>query len=286
MPGTNLDEQFAGMGLPEKLAFIDQVAEILAAIQNTTLPPQLKGHFGGLTFDGQGQIVGGQMSILPGGPWRDYTDVWASRFRQQLCDADKSSALAGWEEGGVRGRVDRLVHADRVAELLEGVDTTQTMLIHGDFTLNNFLFDKTTSRVTALLDFDFSWISHPSHEFFTGLWDIGGGLRSDDPKIISAILTGKFDDVDESLSAEDMVKWQVAKTWNTALATRGVIRPSSMSRIGRLRHLMELEDALCPSRLGNERTIERLKRQSPEKLAQAIKMATDRLTALLDDLDA
>lgn len=49
---------------------------------------------------------------------------------------------------------------------------------------------------------------------------------------------------------------------------------------------MELEDALCPSRLGNERGIERLKRQSPEKLAQAIKMATDRLTALLDDLDA
>ncbi|KAI0167579.1 phosphotransferase enzyme family-domain-containing protein [Pestalotiopsis sp. NC0098] len=286
MPGTNLDEHFAGMELPEKLAVKDQVAEVLAVVQNTTLPPQLRGHLGGLTFDGQGEIVGGQMSILPGGPWRDYVDLWVSRFRQQLHDADKSSALAGWEEAGVRGRIDRLVHTDRVAELLEAVDTTRTTLIHGDFTLNNFLFDKTTGRVTALLDFDFSWISHPSHEFFTGLWDIGGGLRSDDPNIISAVVSGKFDDLDESLSPDDRVKLQVAKAWDAALAARGVTRPSSMSGISRLRQLMELEDSSCPSRLGNERAIERLKRQSPEKLTQAIKAATDRLTALLDDLDA
>lgn len=133
MPGTNLDEQFAGMELPEKFAVVEQVAKILAAVQNTTLPPQLRGHLGGLTFDGQGRIVGGQMSILPGGPWRDYTDLWVSRFHQQLHDADKSSALAGWEEGGVRGRIDRLVHADKVAKLLEAVDTTWTTLIHGDF---------------------------------------------------------------------------------------------------------------------------------------------------------
>ena len=152
--------------------------------------------------------------------------------------------------------------------------------------LNNFLFDKTTGRVTALLDFDFSWISHPPHEFFTGLWDIGGGLRSDDLKIISAVVSGKFDDLDASLSAEDKVKWQVAKAWDAALAARGVTRPSSMSGIGRLRQLMELEDALCPSRLGNECAIDRLKRQSPEKLVETIKAATDRLTALLDDLDA
>lgn len=133
MPGTNLDEQFAGMGLPEKLAVVEQVAEVVAAVQNTTLPPQLKGHLGGLTFDGQGKIVGGQMSILPGGPWRDCVDLWVSRYCQQLQDADNSSALVGWKEGGVRDWIDRLVHVDKVAELLEAVDTTRTTLIHGDF---------------------------------------------------------------------------------------------------------------------------------------------------------
>lgn len=133
MPGTNLDEPFAGMGLPEKLAVVEQVAEVLAAVQNTTLPPQLKGHLGGLTFDDQGEIVSGQMSILPGGPWRNYVDLWVSRFRQQLQDADKSSALVGWKEGGLRDRIDRLVHVDKVAELLEAVNTTRTTLIHGDF---------------------------------------------------------------------------------------------------------------------------------------------------------
>ncbi|ETS76163.1 hypothetical protein PFICI_11550 [Pestalotiopsis fici W106-1] len=284
MPGANLAEQFEGMQLSQKLDVIEQVADVLAAVQQTLLPSQLKGHFGGLTFDGQGQIIGGQMSILPGGPWTKYTDLWVSRFRQQLHDADKSSVLKGWEKSGLRARIDRLVDAKEVAKLLDGVDTTQKTLIHGDFTLHNFLYDQTTSRITALLDFDFSWVSHPSHEFFTGLWSIGGGLRSDNDKIITAVLTGKFDEIDDSLSGKDKDKWQVAQSWNAALVERGAIRPASIAGIDRLRQLMELEDALCPSRLGNERAIERLQRQ--DKLAQAFNAATDKLTALLNDLDS
>lgn len=284
MPGANLDEQFAAMELSQKLDVIEKVADVLTALQKISLPSQLKGHLGGMTFDGQGYIIGGQMSILPGGPWRDYTELWMSRFRQQLHDAEKSSVLKGWKESGLRVRIDELLDDARVAKLIEGVDTTQRTLIHGDFTLNNFLYDKTTSRITALLDFDFSWIAHPSHECFTGLWDIGGGLRSDNDKIVTAVLTGKFDNVIESLFDEENTKWQVAQAWDAALAARGAIRPYSIASIDRLRQLMKLEDALCPSRLGNERAIERLRRQG--KLEPAFKTATEKLTALLNDLDA
>ncbi|RYP81566.1 hypothetical protein DL770_005868 [Monosporascus sp. CRB-9-2] len=154
MPGVNLDAQFAEMSLPEKLAVVEQVADILAGLQRTALPELLAaGHLGGLTFDGSGQVVGGQTSILPPGPWENY-----------------SSALKGWQEAaGVRAHIDSLINADPVGRLVQGVDATQRTLVHGDFTMNNMLFDTATKKVAALLDFDFSWNTHPAHEYITGL---------------------------------------------------------------------------------------------------------------------
>lgn len=133
MPGVNLDAQFAEMGLPEKLAVVERVADIFTALQRTALPGGLAaGHLGGLTFDGTGQVVGGQMSILPPGPWENYADMWLSRLHQQVHDAEQSSALKGWQEPGVRARIDSLMNANTVGKLLEGVDATQRVLVHGD----------------------------------------------------------------------------------------------------------------------------------------------------------
>jgi hypothetical protein len=93
------------MELAEKLAVIEQVAEIFAAFQKMPLPDGLNGHIGGLSFDDKGDVIGAQMPLLPPGPWESLVHLWLSRFQQQLHDADKSSALDGWRAGGVRERL-------------------------------------------------------------------------------------------------------------------------------------------------------------------------------------
>lgn len=42
---------------------------------------------------------------------------------------------------------------------------------------NNILFDATSKRVTALLDYDFACISHPSYEFLRSFDGHGGQFR-------------------------------------------------------------------------------------------------------------
>ncbi|KAK9768977.1 hypothetical protein SCAR479_02221 [Seiridium cardinale] len=187
--GANLDEQFMEMELPEKLDVVEQIADIFSAFQKTPLPHQLEDQLGGLTFDRNGQVVGGQMPILSA--------------------------------------------------------------VHGDLK---------SKRLTALLNFDFSSITHPVHEFFTGLWHQGGGLRSgDDEKLHAAILSSNF-------------------------ATRGITRPSSIQGIEKLEKLNDLEQALCPFQLSNEVQIEELKSKSPEELEEIVKEAGNRLVDLLEEL--
>ncbi|KAM0813413.1 hypothetical protein AB5N19_13406 [Seiridium cardinale] len=283
--GANLDEQFMEMELPEKLDGVEQIADIFAAFQKTPLPHQLEGHLGGLTFDRNGQIVGGQMPILPAGPWQKHEDLWASRFEYQLLLEDASFALKGWNAGNIRGRIDKFFSPDRVRKLLEGVNTNQRTIVHDDLTMNNMLFDKDSKRLTALLDFDFASITHPVHEFFMGLWHQGGGLRSgDDEKLHAAILSSNFGEVDNTLSSEDKAIWEVAKAWNSALATRGIIRPSSIQCIEKLEKLHDLEQALCPFQLSNEVNIEELKSKPPEELEETVKEAGNRLVDLLEEL--
>src|SRR4051812_5929580 len=111
------------------------------------------------------------------------------------------------------------------------------------------LFDTATKRVTAVLDFDFSWVTHPAHEFITGLWDMGGGMQLGDEKLQAAVLSGRFGDLDdgEAPSSDVGTTWEVARAWDNALATRDAIRPSSIQGIHQVQKLMKLEDALCPS---------------------------------------
>ncbi|KAK9784562.1 hypothetical protein SCARD494_12714 [Seiridium cardinale] len=136
-------------------------------------------------------------------------------------------------------------------------DRNGQVVVHGDLK---------SKRLTALLNFDFSSITHPVHEFFTGLWHQGGGLRSgDDEKLHAAILSSNFGE-------------------NSALATRGITRPSSIQGIEKLEKLNDLEQALCPFQLSNEVQIEELKSKSPEELEEIVKEAGNRLVDLLEEL--
>jgi hypothetical protein len=58
------------------------------------------------------------------------------------------------------------------------------------------LFD-TAAKVTALLDLDFSWVTHPAHEFITGLGDISGCMHLADEKVQATVLSGRFGDLDD-----------------------------------------------------------------------------------------
>ncbi|KAH8893473.1 hypothetical protein GQ53DRAFT_822154 [Thozetella sp. PMI_491] len=264
-PGADLDGEFPSLTLDEKRDAVSQIAAILGALQQVELPPSAD-KFGALTFDDDTQeMVSGQMPLVKGGPWPSYAEVWVGKIKTQLADADRSPVLKGWKEGGVRERVEKFLAEGGVDKALVGVDVGLRGLVHGDFTTNNILFDSATKRISGLLDFDFSSVSHPGDEFLTGLWDIGGGLNDERSKFAEAILSGDFNVKPEGLDEEQSEKWEVAKAWENAAAEKGLKRPSTLAGVRKLVELRKLETILCPFNLGNEFRLSRMKEEDKVK---------------------
>lgn len=252
--GSDLDVQFPNLSLEERVSVIEQMADIFGAIQRTQIPEDAA-DFGALTFV-DGKIVSGQMPLLKGGPWGTYSALWVAKLQAQLDDADNSPLLKGWRNGNIRDRLDRFL-ADGVDKLLEEVDVTQRVLVHGDLTMNNLLYDHTTQLVTALLDFDWSSVTCPADEFLTGLWDIGGGIHQKNEFMQESILTGNFNSASPGLSGEDVRKWEDARIWNKALAERKITRPCDIRGVRGIQELRTLEEMLCPFHLSNEVMLKR-----------------------------
>ncbi|KAM7192631.1 hypothetical protein V8F33_008242 [Rhypophila sp. PSN 637] len=210
--------------------------------------------FGGLTLDSGGRIVSGRMALVRGDPFNSLSELWAARLRAQLADADESSFLQGWKAAGLRGRLDQYIASGQIEKTLEGLDITQRILVHGDFTMNNMLYDPSTERITALLDFDWASVSHPSEEYFSGLWDVFGGINERNAGFRAQILAGTFSDHrrSEGLSEEGVGQWEVAKSWSAASTSRDLIRPSTIPGIDRLMAMEQLEGLICPFQLDNE----------------------------------
>lgn len=82
--------------------------------------------------------------------------------------------------------------------------------------MNTMLYNKTKQLITAVLNFDWSTVTHPADEFLISLWDIGGGIREETEFMQESILTGNFDSALPNMSEEDAQKWEVAKVWNKA----------------------------------------------------------------------
>lgn len=135
-PGSNLDGHFSQLHQNEQHAVMDQVATILTAIQSVQLPAGVT-CLGGLTIASDGNIVTGQRSLLPGGPWPSYADMWTAKLRFQLeGDAEHSSVLRGWRVNKtLRERLDAFISGTVIERLLHrgGVDADQHVLTHGDF---------------------------------------------------------------------------------------------------------------------------------------------------------
>ncbi|GKT45788.1 uncharacterized protein ColSpa_05969 [Colletotrichum spaethianum] len=274
--GVPLDTVFRDMPDDEMTDVLGQIADVFAGIQKAPLPESIQS-YGGMTIDGKGNIVSGQMTILKGGPWESYSDFWKAMFALRIEDAGVSPALNGWKPNGVRERIDKFL-AVGLEKFLDGsdVDVRKRVLIHGDLTTNNILYDPNTKKLTSILDFDWAFISHPCHEFFTSLGDIGGntgGGTGRDPdlsggRLGKAMLTGNFEIPDLPEAAAKQLTRD--KAWDDALAERGALRPSDIRGISALDKLRRLDALLCPFALEHPVM---LKRKTPEEITEMRKAA-------------
>ncbi|KAK1708260.1 hypothetical protein BDP67DRAFT_411225 [Colletotrichum lupini] len=270
--GVPLDTVFRDMNDGEKGDVLGQIADLVTGIQRVSLPMSVKSH-GGLSIDEAGRIVGGAMTTVKGGPWERYSDFWKARLAIRLEDADASPALDGWRPNGVRERVDRFLESGLERYLDgSGVDVGKLALIHGDLTTNNTLYDTTTKKLTSILDFDFAFVSHPCHEFFTSLGDVGGntgGGTGRDPDLSGgllgkAMLTGDFDGIRRSLPQEALGQLTTARAWDDALRERDAVRPSEIRGMAALDGLRRLEALACPFALEHPVMLRRKTREEIE----------------------
>lgn len=149
--------------------------------------------------------------------------------------------------------------------------------------MNNVLFDPTTKRITALLDYDWAAVTHPVHEFCTGLMDLNGSILPMNQALQQAVFRGEFEDSNAAWSDEEKVDWQIGKAWDSALAAKGVIKPSLIKGVENLDKLRELEELICPFMLSAEFIIKRL---TPERKQKVMHDSETKLVGLLDRIGA
>ncbi|EQL01119.1 hypothetical protein G6O67_000494 [Ophiocordyceps sinensis] len=255
--GVDLDSEFSSLGLEDKDKVLDQIAAVLRAIQTARLPESVT-KFGGLTFDSSGRIVSGEAPLQKGEPVGSYAEWKVRKLRTQLKKAAESPVILGWKSSGLDTRIEKFLTGGGPEKALTGVDLHRKSLIHADFTTNNMLFDKDSKKITAVLDFDWSFVSNPLDEFMSGLSDVGGHVGDEDNEIDTAILSGDFTRLPADLDEESTKKWEAAKAWNTAMRKGGVVSPGDIEGVDKIRDFGRLQTLLCPYRLGNASALEQL----------------------------
>jgi hypothetical protein len=129
---VDLDSVFDEMSVEEKSSVLEQIADILVVMQRLELPAGVGKH-SGMSFDGGGNIICGEMAVLEGGPWDSYGDVMVAKMKAALKnDADPSSVVGGWRANGLRERLDKFI-AGGVGRALDDVDVQARGFVHGDF---------------------------------------------------------------------------------------------------------------------------------------------------------
>ncbi|OAA56282.1 Aminoglycoside phosphotransferase [Niveomyces insectorum RCEF 264] len=255
--GVDLDSEFKSLAFEDKEQVLDQIAAVLAAIQAARLPASVT-KFGTLTFDGNGQIVGGEEPTRRGKPVDSYGEWMLGRLRRAFLAAAQSSVIQGWERNDIHARIETFLTGGALRDALAGVDGHQKGIIHGDFTTNNMLFDKETKKLTAVLDFDWAYISNPFEEFIFALGDLGCNVRLGHDKISEAILLGDFSTPPVDLDEASTGRWEISKAWNSAMTKQGVASPANIKGADKIRDLMQLHTLLCPHQLGDENIVKKM----------------------------
>ncbi|KAK0757845.1 hypothetical protein N5P37_009137 [Trichoderma harzianum] len=252
MPGTIPAKTFETLSLEDKAIVLGQMADILALLQQFDIPKTVE-MFGGLKFDEHGNVTSGQMSLFKGEPSATYKDFIRSIFKMKLQEADENPVIVGWEENGLRAKLDKFID-HQLDETLKDYGQVRRVLIHGDFTTNNILFDANTLQMTALLDFDFSYVATAAEEFLGfSFGNISGG-KLPGPfetgahlSLRKAMLSGfttPFVNADASET-----QWGVAAAWDKELVRAGAAKLATIPHFEDIADLYWLQDKISPFEL-------------------------------------
>ncbi|KID65406.1 uncharacterized protein G6M90_00g052630 [Metarhizium brunneum] len=267
MHGTMPDRGFEDLTLQDKSVVLGQMADILALLQQFKIPTTVD-RFGGLKFDEDGKVVSAQMTLFKGEPCTTYKDLLSAIFKVKFQEADENPVIRGWRENGVRAKLENFI-VYRLKETLKDYKDVRRVLVHSDFTTNNLLFDATTLQVTALLDFDFSYIGTVADEFMGfSFGNISGGKlpgpyeSPSNLNLRNAMLRGFSKSCLNADCSE--VQWDVAKAWDEELARAGAARPHTISHFEQIADIYWLQDKVSPFELDSpfmrmRKTAEQLK---------------------------
>lgn len=144
------------------------------------------------------------------------------------------------------------------------------------------LYDASSGRITALLDYDFSSVLHPSQEFFASFRDVGGHLppvSSGSSTFRAAKLSGDFPEPLPPSTEEE--QWELAALWEQECKRQGVKRPSSIEGIEGVADVHALLEAILPWHVTNN---DILALQSEDAVAKHRKEGEVELAKLLAHL--
>lgn len=121
---------------------------------------------------------------------------------------------------------------------------------------NNILYEPTSMRITALLDYDFSCISHPSYEFLCSFNGHAGqflGWSGDEDSEQLALHEAQLHGFPSPLpvSIKDGVDWEAAKVWEDELERAQVQRPRTMEGIDKVADIDATLQGITPWRVTN-----------------------------------
>ncbi|KAF1993926.1 hypothetical protein P154DRAFT_47525 [Amniculicola lignicola CBS 123094] len=285
MPGAPVDETFDSMPLEEKKAILAQMATFLKALQGCQLPDSIK-EYGGVTFNDAGRIVSAAMTSVGSGPWPSYENYFRARLERALEGADCNPYINGWHANGVRKRLEAFIESGVPAQFKSLESKHDKTIVHADFTPNNLLYDASTERITALIDYDFACILHPSYEILRSFSGAGGqfqGWSDIESSEQTALRDAKLHSFPSPLpeNTKDGVKWDVAKAWEDELEKLNVKRPRTMKGIEKVADVDAVLRSILPWRVTNS---DILRLQTGEVILKCRHENEAQLTKLLDHL--
>ena len=283
LDGINIMDQrpWTEMGINEKQLVLSQMADIASALQTYPLPSTVT-RIGGLNIEKDGTLTSALMTLSYGGPFQDCFSYWHSILNKQLEEADGSSVVRGWRNSNVRTRVENFIESP--AGLKKAIDLLgpvckRRSIVHADLTTDNLLFNPETLQVTALLDFDFSYIGNPADEFLrsfgTNCYSIPGPFSEGDEQILrTSILTGTFPKpLPRSSEEARETQWDVAACFEAELSKRqDFLRPSVIPQFEQLVDLNWFSDSIAPFRLCCEAFVQRRTLDSTEELRKKMEV--------------
>lgn len=151
--GVDLDSEFSSLSLGDKKDVLKQMAVIFGAIQAASLPEGVTKFGGGLQFDSNGHIVGGEppsaQDVKPAG---SYAEWRASKLRSRIERAAESPIIGGWKSNGVATRIEAFLASGGPEKVLTGVDVHRKCLIHGDLSACSHPLNLESSRLISRSD--------------------------------------------------------------------------------------------------------------------------------------